>query len=75
MSAVAASGYICFAPVGVIECDFAVVAVECSSVIVDREGDIVEEGIVGIKSGVADTDEDIATMWCEGSERGCIGLW
>ena len=75
VSAVAASGDVRFAQVGVIERDFAVVAVECSSVIVDREGGIVEEGIVGIKSGVADADEDIATMWCKGSERGCIGLW
>ena len=75
VSAVAASGDVRLAQEGVIERDFAVVAVELLNIVVDRVGSVVEVSVVGIKSGVADADEDIATMWCEGSERGCIGLW
>ena len=75
MSAVAASDYVCLTHEGVIERDFAVVAVELLNIVVDRVGSVVEVSVVGIKSGVADADEDIATMWCKGSERGCIGLW
>ena len=75
MSAVAASGDVRFAQVGVIERDFAVVAVEFSSAVVDRVGSVVEEGVGDVESAVADADEDIAAMWCEGSERegGLVG--
>ena len=75
MGAVAAGDYVCLTHEGVIERDFAVVAVEFSSAVVDRVGSVVEEGVGDVESAVADADEDIAAMWCEGSKRGIGGLW
>ena len=72
MGAVAASGDVGVAQVGVIERDFAVVAVKASLAVVDRVGSVVEEGVGDVESAVADADDDIAAMWREGSERGCI---
>ena len=72
MSAVAASGDVGFAQVGVIERDFAVATVEISRAVVDGVRSVVEEGVGDVESAVADADDDIAAMWCEGSERGCI---